>query len=318
VLRRGAIVGAVATKDATRDGLAEMMVGREVLRPKLEPMAAGAPVITLRDISLTGASEAQSLRGVNLEICAHEIVGLAGVAGNGQGTLADLLSGLARPAAGTVELLGKKLERATPAKVVARGVGRIPEDRHADGVIGEMTVWENMISEDIKTPAMTRAGIFIDKGAAIARSASLIEDFDIRCEGPEAETRLLSGGNMQKLILARALSPGPKFILANQPVRGLDEGAIAYVHRRLLEARADGAGILLVSEDLDELFAFTDRIAVMYHGQLSQPIPTAKANFRDIGLMMAGQGAMAVEGSHATTTAEGSHATTTPEGSHAN
>jgi len=191
-----------------------------------------------------------------------------------------------------------------------------------------MTVWENMISEDLKTPAMTRAGIFIDKAAATARTAGLIEDFDIRCEGPEAQTRLLSGGNMQKLILARALSPGPKFILANQPVRGLDEGAIAYVHQRLLEARADGAGILLVSEDLDELFAFTDRIAVMYHGRLSQPIPTAEANFRDIGLMMAGQGAMASaegahsaaspEGSHATTTPEGSRATTTPEGSHAN
>ncbi|MFV2092607.1 MAG: ATP-binding cassette domain-containing protein, partial [Hyphomicrobiales bacterium] len=226
-------------------------------------------------------------------------VGLAGVAGNGQRALADLLSGLARPRSGTMELLGHKVERATPAKIVARGVGRIPEDRHADGVIGEMSVWENMISEDLGTLAMTRAGIFIDKAAAVAKSEGLIKDFDIRCEGPEAETRLLSGGNMQKLILARALSPGPKFILANQPVRGLDEGAIAYVHQRLLEARADGAGILLVSEDLDELFAFTDRIAVMYHGRLSQPVPTPAANFRDIGLMMAGHGVLEPAAAHA-------------------
>ena len=300
VLRRGAVVGAVATKDASRDVLAEMMVGREVLRPKLEPMAAGAPVITLRDVGLRGASEAQTLREVNLDIRAHEIVGLAGVAGNGQRALADILSGLARAETGTIELLGHKLERATPAKVVARGVGRIPEDRHAAGVIGEMTVWENMISEDLESSATISAGIFVNKTAAVARTKALIEDFDIRCEGPEAETRLLSGGNMQKLILARALSPGPKFILANQPVRGLDEGAIAYVHRRLLEARADGAGILLVSEDLDELFAFTDRIAVMYHGRLSQPVLTAEATIRDIGLMMAGQNVSAPdETSHA-------------------
>ncbi len=320
VLRRGAIVGTVPTSDATRAGLAEMMVGREVQRP------TGASVITLRDVSLAGVSEAQSLREVNLEIRAHEIVGLAGVAGNGQRALADLLSGLARPSAGTIELLGRKLERATPAMVVARGVGRIPEDRHADGVIGEMTVWENMISEDLNTSAMTHGGVFIDKTAATSKSLDLIKDFDIRCEGPEAETRLLSGGNMQKLILARALSPGPKFILANQPVRGLDEGAIAYVHQRLLEARADGAGILLVSEDLDELFAFSDRIAVMYHGRLSPPVRTAEATIGDIGLMMAGQSAAAMEDTGATafpedigapTTSEGSQAPTTPEGSHA-
>jgi simple sugar transport system ATP-binding protein len=291
VLRRGEIVGRVATADADRGSLAAMMVGREVTRPRLVPMAPGDAVLSLKAVSLRRGSEAESLKGASLDIRAHEIVGLAGVAGNGQRALADLLAGLAVADSGTVELLGAAVTAADPAGIVARGVGRIPEDRHAMGVVGEMAVWENLISEDLRTPAVARAGIVIDKAAAIDRAKTLIADFDIRCEGPEAETRLLSGGNMQKLILARALSRAPRFILAGQPVRGLDEGAIAYVHGRLLEARAAGAGILLISEDLDELFALTDRIAVIYHGRLAEPVPTADATIAGIGLMMAGQGA---------------------------
>ena len=173
--------------------------------------------------------------------------------------------------------------------MVRRGVGRIPEDRHASGVVGEMQVWENLISEDLKSPQVSSGGIVIRKRDAIDRARSLISEFDVRCEGPEAETKLLSGGNMQKLILARALSPGPKFILANQPVRGLDEGAIAYVQTRLLEARRDGAGILLVSEDLDELLGLCDRIAVIHHGRLSETFDAGARTVAQIGLMMAGQ-----------------------------
>lgn len=290
VLRRGAIVGSIATKDADRAGLAEMMVGREVSRPKLEAMTPGGSVIRLKNVSLRGASEAQSLRDINLDIRAHEIVGLAGVAGNGQRALADLLSGLSAPDAGSVELLGEEITKTSPKEMVARGVGRIPEDRHARGVVGEMSIWENLISEDLKSPEISHGGIFIDQAKAMARSEAQIKKFDIRCEGSQAETRLLSGGNMQKLILARVLSPNPKFILANQPVRGLDEGAIAYVHRQLLEARERGAGVLLVSEDLDELFSLSDRIVVMFHGRLSPPLDTSKASIAEIGLMMAGQG----------------------------
>ncbi|NNG06059.1 MAG: ABC transporter ATP-binding protein [Inquilinus sp.] len=291
VLRRGRIVGAVATAEADRAMLAEMMVGRAVTRPSLEPMAAGAPVLELAGVSVFGG-HGPALDRVDLTIRAHEIVGIAGVAGNGQGALAGLLSGLSRPDAGSVALFGETLTRFSPRDMVRRGVGRIPEDRHASGVVGDMAVWENLVSETLSDPPASRGRAIIDKAACLDRTARLIEAYDIRCEGPLAQTKLLSGGNMQKLILARALSPEPTFILANQPVRGLDEGAIAYVQTRLLEARRGGAGILLISEDLDEVLALSDRVAVLYHGRLSGPFDRAEVTIQQIGLMMAGHAAV--------------------------
>ena len=158
-------------------------------------------------------------------------------------------------------------------------------------MVGEMDIWENLISEDLRSAEVSSFGFFIDRRKATARAERQIAEFDVRCEGPDAETKLLSGGNMQKLILARALSRKPSLILANQPVRGLDEGAIAYVQERLLEARKAGAAVLLISEDLDELMALSDRIAVMSHGRLSPALPTAERSIGEIGLMMAGQDA---------------------------
>ena len=187
-------------------------------------------------------------------------------------------------------VLEETITKADPRAMVARRVGRIPEDRHAVGVVGEMTVWENLASEEIRAEPVSRQGFFLDRKAARERAEAQIEAYDIRCKGPGAETRLLSGGNMQKLILARALSYEPRIIVANQPARGLDEGAIAYVHERLLQARKAGAGILLISEDLDELLALADRIAVIYRGQLQAPFRAHSVGIRDIGLMMSGQG----------------------------
>ncbi len=288
VLRRGEIVGGIETAKANRHQLAEMMVGRVVNRPKLTPIEAGKPVIEIKALSTPGDA-AQSLRQVDLTVHGREIVGIAGVAGNGQRMLADILSGLSRNFSGTVTLNGAALNAGKPRAIVAAGVGRIPEDRHARGVVGEMEIWENLMSEDIRSAEVSRAGFIIDKGRALDRAKRQIEAFDVRCEGAEAETKLLSGGNMQKLILARALSRQPSFILANQPVRGLDEGAIAYVQGQLLEARARGAAILLISEDLDELMTLSDRIAVISHGRLSEALPTASRTIAEIGLMMAGQ-----------------------------
>ena len=285
VLRRGAIVGTVKTHEADRDSLAELMVGRSVVRPKAEPMAPGEEVLRLDKVSLGAAK----LDGIELSVRAHEIVGIAGVAGNGQADLASVISGLARPSSGRITLFGEGPVQLTPEGVVAAGVGRIPEDRNAIGVIGAMTVWENLSSEDIRRPPASRGGFLLDKPAARARAGELIEAYDVRCKGPDAETGLLSGGNIQKLILARALSREPKLILANQPVRGLDEGAIAYVHKRLLAARSRGAGILLITEDLDELLALADRVAVMYRGRLTESYAVGDVTVPELGLMMAGQ-----------------------------
>ncbi len=289
VLRRGALTGLVNTADADRALLAEMMVGRKVTRPQLEAMVAGKAVLRLADLNLQGPDQTPLLKNLNLEVCAHEIVGIAGVAGNGQTALAAVLSGLVKATSGTIELFGETLEVTSPSAMVSKGVGRIPEDRHASGVIGDMLVWENLISEDLRSPELSQGGFWIKKADAVARAEQLIEQYDVRCEGPFAQSKLLSGGNMQKLILARALSPDPLFILANQPVRGLDEGAIAYVQTQLLEARNRGAGILLISEDLDELLSLCDKVAVIYHGTLSPTFLTKHKTVPEIGLMMAGQ-----------------------------
>ena len=288
VLRGGKLVGGVKTEEADRDLLAEMMVGRKVARPRAEPMEPGEPVIELQSVSTAGGS-GSDLKDVDLTVRAHEIVGIAGVAGNGQSALAALVSGSLAPASGRFLLLGQDVDRADPRSVVAAGVGRIPEDRHAMGMIGEMTIWENLVSEDLRRPPFSRSGFLIDRTVSWRHAETLIETFDVRCPGPQAETRLLSGGNMQKLILARGLSREPKFIVANQPARGLDEGAIAYVHGQLLEARKRGAGILLISEDLEELLSLADRIAVIYRGELRAPLPSQSLDVRRIGLMMSGQ-----------------------------
>ena len=288
VLRRGVITGIVNTGDADRALLAEMMVGRKVTRPRLEALVAGEPVLQLEGLSVRGDDQTLLLNNVDLEVCAHEIVGVAGVAGNGQSALAALLSGLTNPAAGTLELLGEGLSEVSPSLMVQKGVGRIPEDRHASGVVGDMSVWENLISENLKSPEISSASLWIRKADALKRAERLIEQYDVRCEGPLQQAKLLSGGNMQKLILARALSSNPAFILANQPVRGLDEGAIAYVQTQLLAARQRGAGILLISEDLDELMSLCDKIVVMYHGTLSAAFAPGQKTVMEIGLMMAG------------------------------
>ena len=295
VLRRGALVGEVATAEADRDRLAEMMVGRIVERPRPEPLPAGAPVLEIAGLNCPADGSRPALHDINLTIRAHEIVGIAGVAGNGQAVLADLLSGLTPSSAGEVLLHGERIDGLPPAALTRRGVGRIPEDRNATGVIGAMSVRENLMSEGLRRAPFSRFGRVLDRQWTDAHARDLIERFDVRCEGPDAETRLLSGGNVQKLILARALSPEPGFILANQPVRGLDEGAIAYVQGRLLAARAAGAGILLISEDLDELMALSDRLAVMHAGRMTAAFDPAGHSKTDIGLMMAGHGDGAAE-----------------------
>jgi simple sugar transport system ATP-binding protein len=296
VLRRGKIVGTIETSNADRNGLAELMVGKAVTRPKLSTMQAGSPVLNINQLNARSADGLPLLVDVNLTVHAHEIIGVAGVAGNGQVALAAVLSGLNRNYSGQLELHGKTLVGSGPSEFVARGIGRIPEDRHAHGMIGDMDIWENLISEDLRAPAVSKWKVIINKKAAIKRAERLIERFDVRCEGALAQTKLLSGGNIQKLILARALSPEPDFILANQPVRGLDEGSIAYVHSQLFEARKRGAGILLISEDLDELMSLCDRIAVIYQGRLSEALPASARSLTELGLMMAGQSEQAPAG----------------------
>jgi general nucleoside transport system ATP-binding protein len=287
VLRHGVKVGEMATSEADEKAIARMMVGADTPKVARMEMAAGAPVMQLKGITVSGRSQRDSLRSVDLEVRAHEILGIAGISGNGQNALAQVLSGLTVPRAGTIHVDGRDITRPAPQTMVSAGVGRIPEDRHREGIVGAMTVAENMVIERLDDPNIQSMGL-LKRDAIDANARRLAKDYDVRGPGVTAPSRLLSGGNIQKLILARVFERSPKLILANQPTRGLDMGAAAEVGRRLLEARERGAGVVLISEDLDEILGLADRILVIRDGEL---VETTSHDRETIGLMMAGQAA---------------------------
>jgi len=209
------------------------------------------------------------------------------VSGNGQTALAGLVSGLYPLDSGSIRIKGAHPACHDVPNAIAAGIGRIPEDRNVEGSIGDMSIWENTILERVWSPEFSAFGV-VKRKAAMAATETILRDYDVRGATPDRRIRLLSGGNMQKLILGRVLSPDPDILVAAQPTRGLDEGAITSVHERLIEARGRGAGVLLISEDLDEVMALSDRICAIVDGRLSPAIPAAQANAQLLGLMMAG------------------------------
>ncbi|MGE8364549.1 ABC transporter ATP-binding protein [Cupriavidus sp.] len=303
VLRGGRLVAQCAAAQTSKAELAELMVGRVVSMPERAARldadgASEAPaVLALQKVGACGADGRALLREVSLQVRAGEIVGIAGVSGNGQAALAELTSGTLAAAEGHVTLAGKPMP-ARPRAWIEAGVARVPEDRHAVGVIGDLTVWENAASEQLGEPRFSRAGV-IRRAAAQRFARELVARFDVRTAGIDVPARTMSGGNMQKLILGRALSVRgegrvPLLVVASQPTWGLDIGAVAYVRARLLDAAQEGAAVLLISEDLDELHALADRIAVMHAGRLTEARPTAAWTLGELGLAMAGAG----EGAH--------------------
>ena len=300
VLRGGRLVATLRAADADKALLAGTMVGRRV-EPAQRRSRAGAgvsavaPALAMRGVQVKSPRRAGRLEAVDLSIGAGEIVAIAGVAGNGQQALAELLFGLRAADAGSIEVAGRALP-ATPGAWVRAGVARIPEDRQAVGVVGDLPVWENAVLERHATPAFARAGV-LRRGAARTHARNVIERFDVRgteSAGLQTPCRSLSGGNMQKLILGRALlgdpasSQPPVLIVADQPTWGLDVGAVAYVHQQLLDAAMQGAGVLLICEDLDEIFAIADRVAVVHAGRITAARPLREWTLATIGLAMAG------------------------------
>jgi general nucleoside transport system ATP-binding protein len=285
VLRGGKLVAERQAAAVSKAELAELMVGRAIPQARAEAQVPGPAVLSLKNIQAQRGS--QTLNNVSLTLHAGQITGIAGVSGNGQNLLADLVSGTLVPSAGEIRLAGSPIDDISARSMVARRVARIPEDRHAEGLIGDRSVTENVISETYRSAQFNRNG-FIDWSAARRFAEQIIASYAVKCPSPEARVRLLSGGNMQKLILGRVMANDPVAVIANQPTRGLDVGAVNYVHERLLEARRRGAAILLISEDLDELLSLCDQVAVMYRGELSAPIPRGDVNVNRLGLMMAG------------------------------
>ena len=287
VLRAGQLVAERAIHAVDKSELAALMVGREVALPqRVHHRSAGPVVLQLDQVSTDSSHDRIGLLGVDLSVRTGEIVAIAGVAGNGQNALAEVLSGLLAPASGQISFAGTALNP-HPRRWIEAGIGRVPEDRQGEGVAGDLSVWQNAVLERYRERRFCRLSI-IKQRAARAYTQGLVEQFDVRLAGIDAPIRSLSGGNIQKLILGRVLREQPRIIIANQPTWGLDIGAVAAIHGELLTAAERGAAIVLISEDLDEVFALADRIAVIYQGRLSQARPAADWTLADIGLAMAG------------------------------
>ncbi|HEY5862262.1 MAG TPA: ABC transporter ATP-binding protein, partial [Casimicrobiaceae bacterium] len=290
VLRNGKLVATVPAEQADRASLAHLMVGRDVPPPVARPREAGDVVCELRDVRVGNALDC-----VSLELRAGEITAVAGVSGNGQQALADVLFGMRLPDSGSVRVAGRAIAARARAWVDA-GVARIPEDRHGVGVVGPLPLWENAIAERYRT--RFAKGPWVRRRSARRYGRDLVSRFDVRAgRGIDTAAQSLSGGNMQKLILGRALAtdladrPPPVLIVADQPTWGLDVGAVAFVHQQLIDACARGGAVLLISDDLDEIYALADRIAVIHAGLLTEAKPAASWDPSSIGLAMAGAAA---------------------------
>jgi simple sugar transport system ATP-binding protein len=300
VLRDGRVVGSANAREADASMLAEMMVGRAsfgVNRKDLVGLGGAAlerehsadprglsNILELHEVHALNSRGLPALRGVSLDVRAGEVLGVAGVSGNGQTELAEVITGMRRITHGAIMLDGGSIANLSAAQAAEAGIGRIPEDRKI-GVVGEMTVAENLALEHLRE--FTRNGA-LDKNKMRAHAGQLIAEYNIKA-APTSQAGKLSGGNMQKVILARVLSRNPRIVVAAQPTRGLDIGATDYVRTKLLEQRARGAGVLLISEDLDEILALSDRIAVMFEGRVVGVAPAIEATAEIIGMMMAGK-----------------------------
>ncbi len=288
ILRHGAVVFNGTTADHSTSELAALMTGREVTLPRNDCVdGAGRPILEISGLRVRGDRGHLALDGLALELRAGEILGLAGVSGNGQRELAEALAGLRPVESGAIRLDGEEITNSAPRRIIDGGMGYIPEDRHHEGIVPAFTVKENLVLKDFATARFSRGALL--KLGEIDRNAShLRERFDIRCSSTGAAAGTLSGGNIQKVILARELARGPKALLAVYPTRGVDMGAEEFIHNQLLALRRESAGILLVSEELEEIMNLSDRIAVIYKGRILEVLPSREATRERLGLLMAG------------------------------
>ncbi|MGB3903482.1 MAG: ABC transporter ATP-binding protein [Anaerolineae bacterium] len=288
VLRRGEVVDTVLVRDTSKEDLAQMMVGREVLfRLGKQKSVAGEVVLDIDGLGALSDKGLEALKDVSLTLRRGEILGVAGVAGNGQRELAETIVGLRPVTRGRIRVAGEDVTGHSPRDVIDRGVAYVPEDRMGAGLVMNLSVAENLILRCYRDPPIC-SGFFLDGDAIAGRAEELVQAYDVMTPGIRTRTRLLSGGNLQKLILAREISSEPVLMVAVYPTRGLDVGATEAVRGLLLEQRQAGGGILLISEDLDELLSMSDRIAVLYEGQIMGVMDARRATVEKLGLMMAG------------------------------
>ena len=287
VLRRGKLVETIPRAGATEDGLARSMVGREVLlRVEKKHAEPGEPLLQVEDLLVRDDRGLEAVRGVSFEVRSGEILGVAGVDGNGQTELIDALSGLRHPVSGSIRIGGQELSRATAREALDAGVGHIPEDRQRRGLVLDFNLAENLALHDYGREPFSKLG-WINPRSWLRWAGGLLKEFDVRGGGATTRGGSLSGGNQQKVVLAREISRNPSVLIAAQPTRGLDVGAIEFVHRRLVEQRDAGKAVLLVSLELEEIVSLSDRILVLYEGGIAAEFPPDVSE-EDIGIAMVG------------------------------
>ncbi|WP_407649411.1 ABC transporter ATP-binding protein [Brevibacillus composti] len=288
IIRRGKVIDSLAIKDTNPDELAAKMVGREVnFRVDKQESNPKEVILSVEGITAMGNRGVNALNNISLEVRGGEILGIAGVDGNGQSELIEVLTGLRKASSGRILLKGKEITNQTPRVISESGLSHIPEDRHKHGLILDFSMSENMVLETYFHPEFNKNG-FLDYGAIDKHASKLIEEFDVRTPSIYTPARALSGGNQQKAIIAREINKDPDLLIAAQPTRGLDVGAIEFIHRRLIEQRDKGKAVLLLSLELDEIINVSDRIAVIYEGQIVGVVNAKETNEQELGLMMSG------------------------------
>ncbi len=288
VLRHGKVTGSVGVEGATRQSLAQLMVGRAVkLAPDKAEAKPGPAALEIRGLNVTRDRGGDGVRNLDLDVYAGEIMGVAGVSGNGQMLLAEAIAGLRTPTAGSIKIAGTDVVGLSPKEVRDHGLAYVPEKRMKDGAISEFTVSENILLIDHNDPRYLNRGLF-NFGAIKDHAQQLVDEYTVKTPTLETPARNLSGGNIQKMIIARELSGTPDVLVAAQPTRGVDIGAAEYIHTRLIKQRDENTAILMISEDLDEVFGVSDRVAVMYEGQIMGIVDPKTASREEVGLMMAG------------------------------
>jgi len=289
VIRWGKVVGTVNVSDTSEEKLAEMMVGRKVLfELQKEKANPSSEILTIENLTVAGSDGKHGIKNFSLGVRCGEIVGLAGVDGNGQTELVETIIGLRRADSGTIKLHGQDICALPIRRRIETGMAHIPDDRHKHGLVLDYTVQENLILKNYYRPPYSQKGI-INWDYVYDHAERIIKDFDVRSgQGAEASARSLSGGNQQKAIVGREIDGNPELLIAVQPTRGLDVGAIEYIHRRLVEQRDQGKAVFLISLELDEILDLSDRIAVIYNGELVGILDAAQTDENEIGLMMAG------------------------------
>jgi len=288
VLRRGKVVSTLFTNQTSKKELARMMVGREVLfRLEKKPVEKGEIVLEIEKIKALSDKGILALKGVSFEVFKGEILGIAGVAGNGQKELAEVITGLRKSIGGEIFINNNNVTNLNPNQIISEGVSHIPEDKIKMGLVPNLNLAENLIIKNYnKKPFSNR--FFINESYVNSHTDKLIEEFDIDTPDRYIPVKLLSGGNLQKLLLAREISEKPNLIVAVHPTRGLDVGATEFIRGLILKQREEGAAILLISEDLEEILSLSDRIAVIFEGKITGIVRSDEAKLEDIGLMMAG------------------------------